>query len=153
MDDNYRIRVVNHNHHHHHHHKTRERERIRPYMRSSHKGGGWRGKGAGGPRRRDKKQKKLEGTRKEINTACFNAFVFFLKNFSFSFHFESPSPGTKAFPKSGCRLLCFALLCSGWVFLLRILCCYQSDDPPENNLAKFGYILNMNKHRGGDVLC
>jgi hypothetical protein len=128
-------------------------------MRSSHKGGG--AKGAGGPRRRDKKQKKFEGTRKEINTACFNAFVFFLKNFCFSFHFESPSPGTKAFPtKSGCRLLCFALLCSGWVFLLRILCCCQSDNPPENNLAKFGYIPNMNKHKagergreGGDVLC
>jgi hypothetical protein len=28
-------------------------------------------------------------------------------------------------------------------FLLRILWCSQSDDRPENNLAKFGYILEM----------
>ncbi len=28
-------------------------------------------------------------------------------------------------------------------FLLRILCCNQSGDHPQNNLAKFGYILDM----------
>jgi hypothetical protein len=35
------------------------------------------------------------------------------------------------------------ILCVGWGFLLRILWCSQSDDYSENNLAKFGYIIDM----------
>jgi hypothetical protein len=40
-------------------------------------------------------------------------------------------------------------LTAGWVSLLRILWYSQSGDQPENNLAKFGYVLDMKveKHR------
>jgi hypothetical protein len=36
----------------------------------------------------------------------------------------------------------FNIECYGAGFLLRILCCSQNGDHPENNLTKIGYITN-----------
>jgi len=42
-----------------------------------------------------------------------------------------------------CMVLVLELCWSAARFLLRILCCTQSGNHPENNLAKFGYIIDM----------